>query len=89
MIKKNTSIKNKLGLHTRAAMQLMRCAERFESTISITYNHRTINAKSILSVMALGAAKGSELTIEANGDDQHAALEAIVSLINNKFGENE
>ena len=59
----------------------------FQSTIELEFNDRKINGKSIMGVMMLAAAKGSELLIEINGDDEDKAMAAIVDLINNKFGE--
>ena len=89
MIQETLTIQNKLGLHARAAMKLMNTASRFESRIAIEHKKRTVNAKSILGVMALGATKGSAIQIEIDGPDEQHALKALQTLINNKFDEEE
>ena len=86
---KSTTIVNKLGLHARASAKLTKLANKFRSTIWITKDHRRVNAKSIMGVMMLAAAKGSVLDIEADGPDAESAVTAIVTLIEQKFGEEE
>ena len=83
------SVTNALGLHARAAAQLVRLANIFKSDITIvrTDNGTSANAKSILSVLNLAAALGVELLISATGDDENAALEAMTRLFADKFGE--
>ena len=80
---------NRLGLHARAAAQLVRLAADFESSVTLFRADRNIfaNAKSILSVLALAAAKGTELLITVDGEDEEAALKEIEMLFANGFGE--
>ena len=89
MISENITIINKLGLHARAASKLVNCASRFESEVSISKKGNTVNAKSIMGVMMLAASKGVELELEVNGKDEQACRDALVELINSRFGENE
>ncbi|MEO5860100.1 MAG: HPr family phosphocarrier protein [Pyrinomonadaceae bacterium] len=80
---------NRLGLHARAAAQLVRLAAKFKSRVTIFRADRNVfaNAKSILSVLALAASKGTELAIKVDGDDEDSALAEIESLFANGFGE--
>ena len=87
MITQNIEIINKLGLHARASTKLTQTASQFESEVWITRNNRRVNAKSIMGVMMLAAAKGSIISIETTGNDEIAAMEALVMLINDYFGE--
>lgn len=80
---------NKLGLHARASAKFVSTASRFQSSIEVTKEKKTINGKSIMGVMMLAASKGSELLLEISGPDEDALEQAIVSLIHNKFGEEE
>ncbi|MEQ1487093.1 MAG: HPr family phosphocarrier protein [Methylotenera sp.] len=80
---------NKLGLHARASTKLTQTASKFSSEIWITRNGRRVNAKSIMGVMMLAAAKGSFITLDANGADEQAAIEALTALIADYFGEGE
>lgn len=89
MIKQDIIIINKLGLHARASTKLTQTASQFTAEIWIERNGRKVNAKSIMGVMMLAAAKGSTVTIEANGEDEIAAMVALEALINNYFGEGE
>lgn len=89
MIKEEILIINKLGLHARASSKLTQTASQFKSEIWIEKNDRKVNAKSIMGVMMLAAAKGSTITLEANGEDEAAAMDAIKALINDYFGEGE
>jgi phosphocarrier protein len=82
-------IVNKLGLHARASAKLTQLAGGFQSDIWLTRNGRRVNAKSIMGVMMLAAGKGSTIGIETEGSDADAALQAILKLIVDKFGENE
>lgn len=87
MITQNIEIINKLGLHARASTKLTQTASQFNSEIWITRNNRRVNAKSIMGVMMLAAAKGSIISIETTGTDELAAMQALVTLINDYFGE--
>lgn len=80
---------NKLGLHARASAKLTQLASQFSSQIWLIRDNRRVNAKSIMGVMMLAAGFGTSLTLEADGSDEIAALEAISSLFGNRFGENE
>lgn len=89
MIAGNVTIVNKLGLHARAASRLVNCASGYASEIRIVRGARAVNAKSIMGVLTLAAARGAELVIEAEGADQQQALEALTALIEGRFGEDE
>lgn len=89
MIKQDIEIINKLGLHARASTKLTQTASQFASEIWIERNGRRVNAKSIMGVMMLAAAKGATITIEADGVDEAAAMAALQALINDYFGEGE
>ena len=89
MIKKNTTISNKLGLHARASAKLTKLAGGFNCEVHMSRNGRRVNAKSIMGVMMLAAGLGSEVEVETEGRDEQAALDAISSLVNDKFGEGQ
>ena len=89
MIRSTVTISNKLGLHARASAKLTKLAGSFKSEIHLSRSGRRINAKSIMGVMMLAAGLGSEVEIESEGNDQQAALEALIALINDKFGEGQ
>jgi phosphocarrier protein HPr len=82
-------IVNKLGLHARASAKLTQTATKFASEVWLSRNGRRVNAKSIMGVMMLAAGKGSKVGIETIGADEAAALQALVDLIADKFGEGE
>lgn len=82
-------ISNKLGLHARAAAKLTQVAGRFSSEVYIARGTQRVNAKSIMGVMMLAAGLGTTVTVDAEGDDAHDALETIHKLFENKFGEPE
>lgn len=89
MAKISLEIINKLGLHARASTKLTQTASQFKSEVWIEKNGRRVNAKSIMGVMMLAAAKGSIVEIEATGADEDQAIAALQTLINNYFGEGE
>ena len=89
MIKKTVRISNKLGLHARASAKLTKLASSFASDVFLSRNGRRVNAKSIMGVMMLAAGVGTEVELETDGADEHAAQEALTSLVNDKFGEGE
>jgi phosphocarrier protein HPr len=89
MIKQDIEIINKLGLHARASTKLTQTASKFESEVWIEKSGRRVNAKSIMGVMMLAAAKGSTVTLEASGTDEAQAIDALKALINDYFGEGE
>jgi phosphocarrier protein HPr len=82
-------IVNKLGLHARASAKLTQLASNYQCEIWLTRSGRRVNAKSIMGVMMLAAAKGSTVRVEAEGADADAALGALLQLIQEKFGEGE
>lgn len=86
---KKIKIINKLGLHARASMKLIKLTTRFQSNILIRYNNREINAKSIMNVMVLNAGQGAEIELVVTGCDEIIAIKALEQLINNRFGEKE
>ena len=89
MIKTNTTISNKLGLHARASAKLTKLAGSYPCEVWISRGERRVYAKSIMGVMMLAAGMGSEVEIETQGDDEEAAMAALVTLIEDKFGEGE
>jgi phosphocarrier protein HPr len=89
MLKKKLSVTNKLGLHARASMKLINLACRFESDIYLQIAENKADAKDILAVMSLGAAKGAEIEISVSGADEEEALNKISELFLNRFGESE
>ncbi|MFA6041246.1 MAG: HPr family phosphocarrier protein [Methylophilus sp.] len=89
MIKETIEIINKLGLHARASTKFTQTASQFKSEVWVEKNGRRVNAKSIMGVMMLAAAKGSSIEIEANGADENEAVAALKALIQNYFGEGE
>ena len=89
MLQTEIEIANKLGLHARASAKLTQLASGFQSNIWLTRNGRRVNAKSIMGVMMLAAGKGAKISIETDGSDADAALQAVLKLIVGKFGENE
>ena len=89
MIKTSITISNKLGLHARASAKLTKLAGTFRSEIFLSRNDRRVNAKSIMGVMMLAAGIGSSVELEVSGDDEQAATQALVALIDDKFGEGE
>jgi phosphocarrier protein len=83
------TIINKLGLHARAAAKFVTTASDYQADITVSREGRTVNGKSIMGVMMLAAAKGTEIKVNAVGDDAQDALDAIGQLISNYFGEGE
>lgn len=89
MIEKTFTIINKLGLHARAAAKFVTTSSQFEAAIHVCRNERVVNGKSIMGLMMLAAAKGTDITVKAEGSDAEAALDTIEILINDYFGEGE
>ena len=87
MIKSSITISNKLGLHARASAKLTKMAGGFKSELHLSRNSRRVNAKSIMGVMMLAAGMGSEIEIEADGNDENEAMAALRALIDGRFGE--
>jgi len=86
---RNIEIKNKLGLHARAAAKLVHTSARFKSDIKIRKGDEEVDGKSILGILLLAAGRGSTITVRANGEDENEALDAIQELIDRKFDEVE
>lgn len=84
-----TEVANRLGLHARPSAKLTQLATQFRSDVWLEREGRRVNAKSIMGVMMLAAAHGTKLTVETEGEDADAALQAIIDLIASRFGENE
>jgi phosphocarrier protein HPr len=89
MISANVTIVNKLGLHARAASRLVNCASGFVADIEIARGTRSVNAKSIMGVLTLAAAIGTELVLQADGPDERQAVDALTTLFQDRFGEHE
>jgi phosphocarrier protein len=89
MQNQDAQIINKLGLHARASAKLTQLASQFPCEVWLSRNGKRINAKSIMGVMMLAAAKGSTISIETNGEREEEAMSALLALINDYFGEGE
>ena len=89
MIKTNTTISNKLGLHARASAKLTKLAGSYPCEVWMSRGERRVNAKSIMGVMMLAAGIGSAVVVETNGEREQDAMDAILALIADKFGEGE
>jgi phosphocarrier protein HPr len=89
MIERDIEIKNKLGLHARAAAKLVHMAARFKSDIKVRKGDEEVDGKSILGILLLAAGRGSTVRVKADGTDERDALEAIEKLIDGKFDEVE
>jgi phosphocarrier protein len=89
MLQQDALIINKLGLHARASAKLTQLASQYPCEVWLSRNGRRVNAKSIMGVMMLAAAKGSTINIETTGDKEQEAMTALVALINDYFGEGE
>jgi phosphocarrier protein HPr len=89
MVEAKVLIKNKVGLHARPASLFVQTANKFKSAITAIHGERKANAKSILSVLTLGADQGAELILQVEGEDAEEAVQALVSLIESNFGEAE
>ena len=89
MRQQEVDIVNKLGLHARASAKLTQLAGSYKSEVWLARNGRRVNAKSIMGVMMLAAAKGSTVTVETDGRDEDEAMSAIAELIAGRFGEDE
>jgi len=89
MLEKKIAIKNKLGLHARAAVKFVNLANRFGSSVKILKDGSEIDGKSILGILTLAATQGSEIILLVAGKDEDSALKALADLINNRFDEKE
>ena len=89
MIKTTTTISNKLGLHARASAKLTKLAGSYPCEVWVSRGERRVNGKSIMGVMMLAAGMGSDIVVETNGDQEQQCMDALLALINDKFGEGE
>jgi phosphocarrier protein len=89
MIKTTTTISNKLGLHARASAKLTKLAGSYPCEVWISRGERRVNGKSIMGVMMLAAGLGAEITLETDGEKEQEAMDALLTLIGDKFGEGE
>ena len=89
MREKKIIIKNKLGLHARAAVKFVNLANRFGASVKIVKDGNEIDGKSILGILTLAAIQGSEIVLLVSGQDEDSALKALTDLINNRFDERE
>ncbi|MBI5970066.1 MAG: HPr family phosphocarrier protein [Deltaproteobacteria bacterium] len=89
MLTKAFTIKNKLGLHARAASLFVQLTTKFDCDILVAKNNQEVNGKSIMGILILAAAQGTQITVKVSGADATGALSAIGDLIENKFGEDE
>jgi len=89
MRQQEVEIINKLGLHARASAKLTQLAGAYQSEVWLSRNGRRVNAKSIMGVMMLAAAKGTSVVIETSGTDEDEAMSALIGLFADKFGESE
>jgi phosphocarrier protein len=89
MIKTTVTISNKLGLHARASAKLTKLASSFPCEVFLSRNDRRVNAKSIMGVMMLAAGLGTAIEVECDGPKEQEATNALLALINDKFGEGE
>ena len=87
VLDKQFKVVNALGLHARAAAQLVKCAHKFKSDVSVVKDGQTVNAKSIMGVLMLAATCGSTIQVSVDGDDAPAAMAALTTLIEDGFGE--
>jgi len=89
MIEQSITIVNKLGLHARAAAKFVTTSSQFTSNIQVARNGRIVNGKSIMGLMMLAAAKGTDIIIHVSGEDEQDAFDSLKALINDFFGEGE
>jgi phosphocarrier protein HPr len=89
MIRKTTTINNKLGLHARASAKLTKMAGGYPCEVWVSRGDRRVNAKSIMGVMMLAAGIGSDVTVETSGEREEEAMDALLALIADRFGEGE
>lgn len=81
------TVENEVGLHARPAALFVKEAQKYQAEITVSYGDSTVNAKSLLALLTLGAVKGAKITVAANGADEQAALDALAALVVTNFGE--
>ena len=87
MIHREVTVRNRLGLHARAAARFVHAANRFRSRVTVSRDGRTMDGKSILGILLLAASQGTALDLGADGDDEDAAVDALAALVESGFGE--
>jgi phosphocarrier protein HPr len=87
VIHREVTVKNRLGLHARAAARFVHAANRFHSRVTVSRDGRTMDGKSILGILLLAASQGTALDLGAEGDDEDAAVDALAALVESGFGE--
>jgi phosphocarrier protein HPr len=87
MFERSVTVVNKLGIHARPAGSIVRAAAAFKSKVELVKDGNAADAKSIMSVMMLAAAKGTVVTVRADGEDEEAAVQAVIDLFEGKFNE--
>jgi phosphocarrier protein len=86
---RDVEIINKKGLHARATAKFVQCVEKFDAEITVTRSGETVGGTSIMGILTLGAGMGSKISLSAKGNEAEAAIEALVALIENRFGEED
>jgi len=89
MLQRKVTIINRLGLHARAAAKFVKLANRFKASVKIEKDGNSIDGKSILGILTLAAVCGTEITLKISGEDEESAMKALVSLVENRFEEEE
>ncbi|OGD20155.1 MAG: phosphocarrier protein HPr [Candidatus Aminicenantes bacterium RBG_13_59_9] len=89
MIEKEIQIRNKLGLHARAAVKFVNLANRYSASVKVLKDDTEIDGKSILGILTLAAVQGSSVMLRVSGKDQEEAMKALTALVKDKFGEKE
>jgi len=89
MIEKEIQIRNKLGLHARAAVKFVNLANRYSASVKVIKDDTEIDGKSILGILTLAAVQGSSVRLQVSGKDQEEAMKALAALVKDKFGEKE
>jgi phosphocarrier protein len=89
MVEKEIVVKNKLGLHARAAVKFVNLANRYSSAVRVVKDETEIDGKSILGILTLAATQGTPIMIRVSGKDEDEAVKALVRLVNGKFGERD
>jgi phosphocarrier protein HPr len=87
LIRREVEIHNRLGLHARAAARFVQTANRYRARVTLARDHKVMDGKSILGILLLAASRGSRLVVSADGEDEQAAVDALVSLVQSGFGD--
>jgi len=87
MLARSVTVANRLGLHARAAARFVRLASRFQSHVKVSRGSQAVDGKSVMGILLMAAATGTVLTVSTDGEDEHAALDALCGFIETGFGE--